>query len=103
MKINIPKKIQKYIIIYIILLLALYLVIEIVPRVTNIFETTQILEPGEVQLTCDALGYLPTRRAVRGGGYSGMIFNGQCGPEGGDALVRESLALIRESGVQTVC
>ena len=57
----------------------------------------------DVQLTCDALGYLPTRRAVRGGGYSGMIFNGQCGPEGGDALVRESLALIRESGVQTVC
>lgn len=58
MKINIPKKIQKYIIIYIILLLALYLVIEIVPRVTNIFETTQILEPGQVQLTCDASGYV---------------------------------------------
>ena len=56
-----------------------------------------------MQLSCDALGYLPTRRAVRGGGYSGMIFNGQCAPEGGDALVRESLALIRESGRKTVC
>ena len=64
MKINIPKKIQKYIIIYIILLLALYLVIEIMPRVTNIFETTQILEPGEVQLTCDASGYVIKTEAI---------------------------------------
>ena len=52
----------------------------------------------DVQLACDTMGYLPTRRAVRGGGYSAMIFNGQCGPEGGDALVRESLELIDMSG-----
>ncbi|MBQ9015360.1 MAG: hypothetical protein IJ109_04505 [Firmicutes bacterium] len=58
MKINIPKKIRKYIILYIILLMALYLVIEIMPRVTDIFETTQVLEPGEVQLTCEASGYV---------------------------------------------
>ncbi|MEA4823835.1 MAG: hypothetical protein VB111_06965 [Clostridiaceae bacterium] len=51
----------------------------------------------DVQLTGDAMGYLATRRAVRGGGYSAMIFNGQCAPEGGDVLVRESVELIRES------
>ncbi len=49
----------------------------------------------DVQLAGDSMGYLATRRAVRGGGYSAMIFNGQCAPEGGDALVRESVALIR--------
>lgn len=51
----------------------------------------------DVQLTDDAMGYLATRRAVRGGGYSAMIFNGQCGPDGGDVLVRESLALLKET------
>lgn len=58
MKIKISRHIRKYIIIYIILLLALYLVIEMVPRVTNIFETTQILEPGSLALTTETEGYL---------------------------------------------
>ncbi len=47
MKIKISGNIRKYIIIYLALVLALYLVIVIVPRVTDIFETTQILEPGK--------------------------------------------------------
>jgi len=49
----------------------------------------------DIQLACGTGGYLATRRAVRDGGYSAMLFNGVCGPEGGDALVRESIELIK--------
>jgi len=39
--------------------------------------------------------YLPTRRAVEGGGYGAMPAVSKVGPEGGDELVRETLAAIR--------
>ncbi len=42
-----------------------------------------------VQLCCDANGYLPTARAVQGGGYSADKF--RVGPEGGQVLVEETL------------
>lgn len=58
MKIKISRHIRKYIIVYLALILALYLVIEMVPRVTNIFETTEILEPGNLVLETEATGYL---------------------------------------------
>lgn len=74
--------------------------IEYADRIRAACPGTQIFD---VQLTGDTLGYLATRPALRGGGYSAMIFNGQCAPDGGDELVRQSLALIRESGRDTVC
>lgn len=74
--------------------------IEYADRLRAACPGTQIFD---VQLTGDAMGYLATRRAIRGGGYSAMIFNGQCAPEGGDTLVRESLAMIRDTGRETVC
>ncbi|MGI6689270.1 MAG: hypothetical protein ACOX63_00215 [Christensenellales bacterium] len=50
----------------------------------------------DVQLACDCLGYLPTKRAVQGGHYSANIFNGLCSPdEGGEIMVKESVRMIR--------
>ena len=49
-----------------------------------------------VQLTADCPAYLPTRRAVAGGGYSARIVDGVVGPEGGDVLVDRSSKALRE-------
>ena len=49
-----------------------------------------------VQLTCGYAGYLPTAAAVSGGGYSAGVNNGFIGPQGGEALVRETLSLLNE-------
>ena len=45
-----------------------------------------------VQLSCHGSGYLPTARAVRGGGYSADAF--LVDPEGGRVLVEESVKRI---------
>jgi hypothetical protein len=47
-----------------------------------------------VQLACGRLGYLPTARAVAGGGYGALIANGSVGTEGSRILVEESIAAI---------
>lgn len=47
-----------------------------------------------VQLTDDYAGYLPTERAVRGGGYSAVVESDQVGPEGGQALVDRTVEAI---------
>lgn len=49
----------------------------------------------DVQLSYDGLGYLATENAVKGGGYSAYPFNGPCSPAGGEALVAESVELVR--------
>lgn len=48
-----------------------------------------------IQLTGSG-GYLPTVRAVRGGGYSGVIQSSRVGPEGGQVLVDRTVAAIQE-------
>ena len=48
-----------------------------------------------VQLTADCAAYLPTERAVQGGGYSGRIDDGVVGPEGGRVLVEETSRLLK--------
>ncbi|MBX3253153.1 MAG: hypothetical protein KF862_03340 [Chitinophagaceae bacterium] len=45
-----------------------------------------------VQFAGDSGGYLPTQRALDGGGYSAMANN--IGPDGGKALVEETVAMI---------
>ncbi len=45
-----------------------------------------------VQLCSGSEGYLPTRRAIPGGGYSAMV--NRVGPEGGDILVDETVNMI---------
>ena len=46
-----------------------------------------------VQLCGGASGYLPSARAVQGGGYSADKF--RVGPEGGQVLVEETLRQIQ--------
>ena len=73
MKISIPKKTRKYILIYLVILLALYLVIILVPKVTDIFETTETLEPGNLTLSCEGTGYLVKREAIATADRAGDI------------------------------
>jgi hypothetical protein len=49
-----------------------------------------------IQLAVGGGTYLPTERAVRGGGYSAIINSNQVGPEGGQQLVEETLAAIND-------
>jgi len=44
------------------------------------------------QLTCNSVGYLPTRRAVAGGDYSAV--NHEIGPKGGNVLVDQTVKAI---------
>jgi hypothetical protein len=46
-----------------------------------------------VQLSCQHCGYLPTEKAVQGGGYSADKY--VVGPEGGQALVDETVKCLR--------
>ncbi|MBR3762571.1 MAG: hypothetical protein IKK59_07495 [Lachnospiraceae bacterium] len=48
------------------------------------------------QLTCGSMGYLPTVKAERGSHYSAYISSGHVGHEGGDMLVRKSVAEIND-------
>ncbi len=47
-----------------------------------------------VQLAGGVGGYLPTARAVAGGGYGALVQNGEVGPEGGQVLVDRTVELI---------
>ena len=47
-----------------------------------------------VQLTTDWAGYLPTKKAVAGGGYSAIVQSSFIGPEGGQILVDRTVELI---------
>ncbi len=49
-----------------------------------------------VQLTSECGAYLPTERAVQGGGYSARIDDGMVGPEGGRVLVEETVRMLQE-------
>lgn len=49
-----------------------------------------------VQLTAGCAAYLPTKRAVAGGGYSGRIDDGVVGPEGGMVFVDETTRVLKE-------
>jgi hypothetical protein len=47
-----------------------------------------------VQLAAGAGSYLPTEKAVKGGGYSAVIQSCSVGPEGGQILVDRTVELI---------
>lgn len=48
------------------------------------------------QLTCGAMGYLPTEKAEKGSHYSAFVGSGTTGHQGGDILVRKTLKEINE-------
>ena len=47
-----------------------------------------------IQLATNSGGYLPTERAVRGGSYSAVVQSSRVGPDGGQALVEQTVQLI---------
>ena len=47
------------------------------------------------QLACGNGKYLPTEAAIGGGSYSGLVSSMTAGPDGGELLVRETVAGIR--------
>ena len=47
-----------------------------------------------IQLSCNSGGYLPTARAVAGGGYSAIVHSTRVGPEGGQVLVDRTVENI---------
>ena len=47
-----------------------------------------------VQLSNGLGGYLPTQAAIEGGSYSSKAASTQCGPEGGDRLVEETVRAV---------
>jgi hypothetical protein len=49
-----------------------------------------------VQLTADCAGYLPTERAVQGGGYSARIDDGVVGPDAGNILVDRTVTVLQQ-------
>ncbi len=49
-----------------------------------------------IQLTAGCAAYLPTIRAVAGGGYSARIDDGVVGPEGGTVFVDETTRILQE-------
>jgi hypothetical protein len=55
---------------------------------------SKALQTFVVQLACSSGGYLPTTKAVKGGGYGAEVVSNRVGPEGGQALVERTVELI---------
>jgi hypothetical protein len=62
---------------------------------TRIKARSPAVQTSVVQLTADCPAYLPTERAVQGGGYSARIDDGVVGPEGGRTLVNETSRILK--------
>lgn len=73
MKTKISKKTKRTIFIYLAIVLILYIVVEVLPEVTDIFETTQTLEPGTLRLSYETTGYLIKDESVGVAAESGDI------------------------------
>jgi len=54
-----------------------------------------------VQLSHGNSSYLPTERAVAGKSYGAGVYDNKVGPEGGQVLVEETLALLKELWPET--
>ncbi len=57
---------------------------------------SKALQTFTIQLACSSSGYLPTAKAVAGGGYGAESVSNSVGPEGGQALVDQTVKLINE-------
>ncbi len=55
---------------------------------------SKALQTFVVQLACSTGGYLPTTKAVAGGGYGAEVASNRVGPEGGQVLVDRIVELI---------
>ena len=73
MKIRISKKTRTLLILYLAVLVALYIVVFQMPKVSEKFETTQVLENGTLEVSCEASGYIIKDEAVCTANQAGTI------------------------------
>lgn len=73
MKAKLSKKTKKVILIYLAALLLLFIIVEILPKVTDIFETTQVLEPGDLKISYDTKGYIIKEESIGIAAESGKL------------------------------
>lgn len=73
METKLTKKRKKAISIYVIILLVLLIIVEILPKVTDVFETIQVLEPGNLIISYETKGYLIKEEAVCIASESGKL------------------------------
>ena len=64
MKIRISKKTRRILLVYLAVLVALYIVVFQMPKMSDKFETTQVLENGTLEVSCMADGYIIKDEAV---------------------------------------
>lgn len=88
MQIKLTKKRKRRIAIYLALVIVLYLIIYILPKITDVFETTQILESGVLEISCETSGYIVKDEAVvladRTGAISYLMEDGTVVKKGSD-------------------
>ena len=73
MKISISKKTRRIFVAYLAVLVILYVVVFQVPKVTNAFETTQVLENGTLEVSCETTGYVVKDEAICTADNTGKI------------------------------
>lgn len=73
MKTKLTNKTKKAILIYAIVLLILFIIVEILPKVTDVFETTQVLESGNLIISYETKGYFIKDESVCVASESGEI------------------------------
>ncbi|MCR5033879.1 MAG: HlyD family efflux transporter periplasmic adaptor subunit [Clostridia bacterium] len=64
MKIRISKKTRRILVLYLAVLVLLYIVIFQMPKMSDKFETTQVLENGTLEVSCEAEGYIVKDEAI---------------------------------------
>ena len=73
MKIRISKKTRRILILYLAVLVILYIVVFQMPKMSDKFETTQVLENGTLEVSCEAEGYIIKDEAVCTADATGVI------------------------------
>ena len=73
MKIRITKKTRRILLLYLAALVALYIVVFQMPKMSDKFETTQVLENGTLEVSCGVEGYIVKDEAICLCGKTGVI------------------------------
>ncbi len=73
MNIRVSKKTKTLLIIYLAALVALYIVVFQMPKMSDKFETTQVLENGTLEVSCETSGYIIKDEAVCTADEAGTI------------------------------
>ena len=92
MKIRISKKTRRLLILYLAVLVILYIVVFQMPKMTDKFETTQVLENGTLEVSCEAEGFIIKDEAICTADATGTI----------EYKVAEGTVVKKESSVASI-